>query len=97
MSTTTELRSVGEVSSSGYLRRAFLFETVGITAQLWSEQASDGRETEFPRHDCPVRQHTARFHHKTLRPDKQRHPRRVCRRADEDVTSLARWCGGWFS
>jgi hypothetical protein len=43
--TTPELRSVGEVSSAGYLRRVFLFETVGITAQLWSEQASDGRET----------------------------------------------------
>jgi hypothetical protein len=43
MSTTLELRSVGEVSSAGYLRRAFLFETVGITAQLWSEQAGDGR------------------------------------------------------
>jgi hypothetical protein len=45
MSTGLELRSVGEVSSAGYLRRAFLFETVGITAQLWSEQAGDGRET----------------------------------------------------
>jgi hypothetical protein len=45
MSTTApELRSVGEVSSAGYVRRAFLFETVGITAQLWSEQGGDGRE-----------------------------------------------------
>jgi hypothetical protein len=44
MSTTPELRSVGQVSSAGYLRRAFLFETIGITAQLWSEQSSDGQE-----------------------------------------------------
>jgi len=44
MSTTPELRSVGQVSSAGYLRRVFLFETIGITAQLWSEEASDGRE-----------------------------------------------------
>ena len=39
MSPALELRSVGEVSSAGYLRRVFLFETVGITAQHWSEQA----------------------------------------------------------
>jgi hypothetical protein len=44
MSAALELRSVGEVSSAGYLRRVFLFETIGITAQHWSEQASDGRE-----------------------------------------------------
>jgi hypothetical protein len=44
MSAALELRSVGQVSSAGYLRRAFLFETIGITAQLWSEQGDDGRE-----------------------------------------------------
>ena len=44
MSTMPELRSVGQVSSASYLRRVFLFETIGITAQLWSEQASDGQE-----------------------------------------------------
>lgn len=44
MTAALELRSVGQVSSAGYLRRVFLFETIGITAQHWSEQASDGRE-----------------------------------------------------
>lgn len=44
MSPIQELRSVGRVSSAGYLRRAFLFETIGITAQLWSERSGDGRE-----------------------------------------------------
>ena len=44
MSPALELRSVGEVSSAGYLRRVFLFETIGIIAQHWSEQAADGRE-----------------------------------------------------
>jgi hypothetical protein len=44
MSAALELRGVGQVSSAGYLRRVFLFETIGITAQHWSEQASDGRE-----------------------------------------------------
>ena len=38
------LRSVGSVSSAGYLRRVFLFETFGITSQLWTERAQDGDE-----------------------------------------------------
>jgi hypothetical protein len=45
MTTELELRSVGHVSSAGFLRRAFLFETVGITVQLWSERGSTGDET----------------------------------------------------
>jgi hypothetical protein len=44
MTAALELRSVGQVSSAGYLRRVFLFETIGITAQHWSEETSDGRE-----------------------------------------------------
>ena len=42
--TTLELRDLGGVSSSGYVRRVFLFETLGITAQNWRERAEDGDE-----------------------------------------------------
>jgi hypothetical protein len=45
LTSSLELRSVGHVSSAGLLRRAFLFETIGITAQHWQEHGSAGDET----------------------------------------------------
>jgi hypothetical protein len=39
-----ELHTVGDVSESGYFRRAFLFERLALTAQHWTEHAADGDE-----------------------------------------------------
>ena len=46
----TLLRNVGTVSSAGYVRRAFLFETFGITAQHWSERSATDDSFEIGVH-----------------------------------------------
>lgn len=40
----TELRQSGSISWEGYVRRAFLFDLVGVTLQQWMERAPDGDE-----------------------------------------------------